>query len=180
MGERAGDIDLGGGRCGATVPAGRFEALSRLFEVVGECGRVPVVDFKSARTAMERLTDAVSRGCVASIHDCSEGGLAVAAAEMAFAGDLGVNIFLSDVPFSGRDRRPDVLLFSESASRFLVEVAPARRRDFERIMKKTTCGLIGCVSEKDQMTAFGLKGEICLQAPVGLLKETWQAPLRSV
>ncbi len=143
-------------------------------------GRVPVVDFVKARTAMERLTEAVSRGCVASIHDCSDGGLAVAAAEMAFAGNLGVNIFLSDVPFSGRDRRADVLLFSESASRFLVEVAPARRRDFERIMKKTTCSLVGCVSERREMTAFGLKGEVCLQAPVGLLKETWQAPLRSV
>ena len=143
-------------------------------------GRVPVVEFRKARTAMERLNDAVGRGYVVSIHDCSEGGLAVAAAEMAFAGGLGVNIFLSDVPFSGRDRRPDVLLFSESASRFLVEVDPARRRDFERIMKKTTCGLIGCISEKGPMTAFGLKGEICLRAPVGLLKETWQAPLRSV
>ncbi len=143
-------------------------------------GRVPVVDFKKARTAMERLNDAVGRGCVASIHDCSEGGLAVAAAEMAFAGHLGMTLFLNDVPFSGKDRRADVLLFSESASRFLVEVPPARRRDFERIMKRTAWGLIGCVSEKDQVTVFGLKGEICLQAPGSLLKETWQAPLRSV
>ncbi len=143
-------------------------------------GRVPVVDFVSARKAMERLAEAVSRGFVASIHDCSEGGIGVAAAEMAFAGGLGLNIFLSDVPFSGRDRRPDNVLFSESASRFLVEVDAARRRDFERTMKKTTCALIGCVSEKRPVTVFGLRGEICLQAPVDLLKETWQAPLRSV
>ncbi len=143
-------------------------------------GRVPVVDFVSARKAMERLTEAVSRGLVRSIHDCSEGGIGVAAAEMAFAGSLGLSIFLSDVPFSGRDRRPDNVLFSESASRFLVEVSPARRKDFERVMRKTACGLMGCVSQKRQVTVFGLKGEICLQAPVGLLKETWQAPLRSV
>jgi len=143
-------------------------------------GRVPVVDFKNARTALGCLAEAASRGLVASIHDCSEGGLGVAAAEMAFAGNLGVNIFLSDVPFAGKDRRNDVVLFSESASRFIVEVDPALRKDFERTMKKATCRAIGCVSEKDQMRVFGLKGEICLQAPVGLLKEAWQAPLRNV
>jgi len=143
-------------------------------------GRVPVVDFKAARTAMARLHEAVCRGCVASIHDCSEGGLAVAAAEMAFAGGLGVSLFLSDVPFSGRGRETGVVLFSESASRFLVEVAPSRRKEFEGIMKKTACRLAGCISEKREMTVFGLEGEVCLQAPVDLLKETWQAPLRSV
>ncbi|MGE5280597.1 MAG: phosphoribosylformylglycinamidine synthase subunit PurL [Deltaproteobacteria bacterium] len=143
-------------------------------------GRVPVVDLKAAKAAMGRLAAAVERGLVASLHDCSEGGLGVAAAEMAFAGGFGVNLFLGDVPFSGRERREDILLFAESASRFLAEVDPARKKDFERAMKGSACALIGCVAARPEMTAFGLKGQVCLRAPLALLKETWQAPLRSL
>jgi len=163
---------------GVTAPELGGSHYYDLLKVKG--GRVPIVDFKAARTAMDRLTAAGKRGCVASIHDCSEGGLGVAAAEMAFAGGLGINLFLSDVPFTGRERRNDLVLFSESASRFLVEVDPARKSDFEKTMKKTACRVIGCVAEKPLMTVFGLKGDICLQAPTALLKEMWQAPLRSL
>jgi len=52
---------------------------------------------------------------VRSAHDCSEGGLAVALAEMCFAGGLGANIFLSDLPYKGKTRREDTALFSRTS-----------------------------------------------------------------
>ena len=81
---------------------------------------------------MRRVQPAIAAGLVRACHDLSEGGLAVAAAEMAFAGGLGVELDLAAVPTDlhrpaaqGCTRRTGgALLFAESAGRFLVEVAP--------------------------------------------------------
>ncbi len=143
-------------------------------------GFVPKVDFKKSRRLMEKLSKAVAGGLVASAHDCSEGGLAVAVAEMCFAGGYGANIFLSDVHASPRLYREDDILFSESNSRFVVEVEPSRRKEFEKAVKGTAVNLIGCVCESKEFKAFGLKGACCLQAPIGRLKEAWQAPLKDI
>ena len=59
---------------------------------------------------MEKLSLATAKGLVRSAHDCSEGGLGVTAAEMSFAGGLGANIFLSDVPARSRQKRNDFIL----------------------------------------------------------------------
>ncbi len=86
---------------------------------------VPRVDPQQARKIMEALSAAMDKGLVRACHDCSEGGLGVAIAEMAFAGGLGATIYLKSVPRTGPIYRNDYILFSESNSRFLVEVAPA-------------------------------------------------------
>ena len=64
-------------------------------------------------------------GLVRSCHDLSEGGLAVAVAEMAFAGGVGADL----TELADADALPDeVLLFSESTTRFVVEVAAGQTR----------------------------------------------------
>lgn len=145
---------------------------------LGICGAVPELDFKKAKAGMVRLGSAVKAGLVRSIHDCSEGGLGVAAAEMCFAANLGANIFCADVPYRGRDQREDFILFAESHARFLVEVDRRDQKAFEKKMKGTSVGLIGCVTDEPVFKVFGLKGRVCLEAAVGHLKEAWQAPLR--
>ena len=83
---------------------------------------------------MKVLGVAIRKGLVRACHDLSEGGLAVAAAEMALAGLLGLDIDLGRVLYKGIVGARDintVLLFSESASRFLVEVSPGQRDAFE-------------------------------------------------
>ena len=87
---------------------------------------VPRVDPQQAKKIMEALSAAMDKGLVRACHDCSEGGLGVAVAEMAFAGGLGATIYLKSVPRTGPIYRNDYVLFSESNSRFLVEVAPAK------------------------------------------------------
>jgi phosphoribosylformylglycinamidine synthase len=78
---------------------------------------------------------AIEKGLVRAAHDCSEGGLAVALAEMAFAGKLGATVDLADLPLAdgpeSKDLRADLRLFAESHTRWLVEVARGRERDFE-------------------------------------------------
>ncbi|MEE2755878.1 MAG: phosphoribosylformylglycinamidine synthase subunit PurL [Myxococcota bacterium] len=83
------------------------------------------------------------RGGVAlSCHDCSEGGLAVAIAEMAIGGQLGCTIDLAAVPTEGS---VDVshILFSESNARYVVEVADASLNDAQRLLSGIEYGVVG-------------------------------------
>ena len=110
----------------------------------------------------------------------------MALAEMAFAGGLGMEIFLSEAPYktkdAGRrtknDKRNDFILFSESNSRFVVEVEKDKQKDFERAMKGVSFALIGCVSAGSDFKVYGLDGKSCVSADINDLKEAWQRPLR--
>ena len=85
---------------------------------------------------MQAVQTAIEAGCVRACHDLSEGGLAVAAAEMAFAGGLGMELDLSAVGRRGEgDATEAAMLFGESAGRFLVEVAPDQYDAFLRIVE---------------------------------------------
>src|SRR5262249_55195475 len=55
-------------------------------------GRVPQVDLQSAPKLFAALHSAITQGLVRACHDLSEGGLAVAAAEMCFAGGIGADL----------------------------------------------------------------------------------------
>lgn len=145
-----------------------------------KAGSVPKVDFKKSKALLERLSMALAKGLVRSAHDCSEGGLAVAAAEMSFAGGRGANVFLSDVPYRGKLKRNDFVLFSESNSRFIVEVERDKQKAFEKTMKNTVMGLMGCVTDSKVLKIFGLKGEVCLEASLPALKDAWQGTLRTL
>ncbi len=98
---------------------------------------VPPVDMQTNRRVMGALASAIVAGWVRSCHDLSEGGLAVAAAEMAFAGGLGVELNLASMATeaTGSGVPAAALLFGESAGRFLVEVAPDNYDAFCRQIK---------------------------------------------
>ena len=55
---------------------------------------------------------------------------------MAFAGGLGATIFLNSVPLRDTIVRNDYVLFSESNSRFIVEIAPKDQAEFEKLKAK--------------------------------------------
>jgi phosphoribosylformylglycinamidine synthase len=102
---------------------------SHLQELDGvEGGHLPLVR-DDTPALMRRLTGAIEDGLVLSCHDLSEGGLGVAAAEMALAGDRGLRIKLDEMPGGASTVRS--LLFSESPGRFLMEVAPEDAKAFE-------------------------------------------------
>ncbi len=134
-------------------------------------GQVPCVDLQTAPQIFGRLHEAIMTGLVRSCHDLSEGGLAVAAAEMAFAGGIGVDI---DKPGSGAD---EVLLFSEAASRFLVEVRPQHVDQFRRLMSAVPCAEIGQTVKEPRLRIAGASGEWIIWLPLQQLKDAWQKPL---
>ena len=87
-------------------------------------GRVPRVDPGLARALFRAVHAAIVRGLVRSCHDLSEGGLAVALAEMALAGGLGAGSRSATCRTRRTAAHAVALLFSESPSRFLLEVRP--------------------------------------------------------
>ncbi|MFA5308808.1 MAG: phosphoribosylformylglycinamidine synthase subunit PurL [Dehalococcoidales bacterium] len=139
---------------------------------------VPKVDAAKGKILMNALSGAMQHGLVKACHDLSEGGLGVAAAEMAFAGGLGMALKLKDVPLGETVARDDYLLFSESNTRFLVEVAPKDKKDFESALSGVACAEIGRVMKDKKLEITGRKGKIILTADIAELKEAWQKPLR--
>jgi phosphoribosylformylglycinamidine synthase len=131
-----------------------------------------------AKNLMDKLSTATSKGLVRACHDCSEGGIGVALAEMAFAGGLGATVNLKAVPQGEPVDRDDFLLFSESNSRFLVEVAPENKAEFEKIMSGASWASIGQVTDVEILEVYGLNREQMLNASLDELKEAWQRPLR--
>ena len=116
---------------------------SRLYAKLGKIGNnVPKVDAAMAKKTYEALSAAIQAGLVASCHDCSDGGLGVALAETAFAGGFGMDIELLKVPAERLNKDAQVL-FSESASRFVVTVAPENREKFVQAMEGVPCEAIG-------------------------------------
>jgi phosphoribosylformylglycinamidine synthase len=138
---------------------------------------IPRVDPKKALALYRRLYLAIRQGLIQSCHDCSDGGLGVALAEIAFAGGLGMNIDLRKVLRSGVDRN-DFLLFSESQSRFVVTVDSSQKRAFETLLNNMVYGEVGVVSDDKIFRILGLRGKIIVEADIHDLKEAWQKPLR--
>lgn len=87
-------------------------------------GEIPELDMEYEKAVQAMVLEAIRRGSVKSAHDVSDGGLAVALAECCFQGSpgktIGADIHLQDA------MRPDLLLFGESQSRFIVTVADCR------------------------------------------------------
>jgi len=150
---------------------------SEYYKLKGYLGAsVPKVKGAKAKRTFKAVTKAIDEGLVKSCHDLSEGGLAVAAAEMAFAGGFGLEVDLRKVP--GKELvRSDFVLFSESNSRFLIEVAEADREDFEDWMRGKGCALIGKVTLEQKMIVHGLNGEKVVDAAVETLRHRWKKTL---
>jgi len=153
---------------------------SHYFDLSGAIGNnVPKVNPAKARKIFDNLGRATAKGLISAMHDCSEGGLGVAAAEMAFSGGLGIELFLSEVPYKKPQAdRNDFVLFSESNSRFIVEVEKKNQKKFEAQLKGLPFGLIGRVSERKTFRVYGLDNKICVNAEIGSLKKSWQQTLK--
>jgi len=139
---------------------------------------VPKVYPEKGKTIMNVLSAAMKKGMVKACHDLSEGGIGVAAAEMAFAGGLGMAVNLKNVPLAEPIDRDDFILFSESNTRFLVEVSPKDKKDFESALSGVDYAEIGRVMNDKKLEVRGRNSKIVLSAGIAELKEAWQKPLR--
>jgi len=149
---------------------------SHLFQVLGlRGGHVPQVMLERARLTFECLHAAIQQGLVRACHDLSEGGLAVAAAEMSFAGQLGLAIDLTAAGQAG-GLRVEELLFSESNSRFLVEVDAQRESQWQQLTAHVPVVRLGHVQSTPNMRV-NFDENIVLDLPWTELFQAWHQPL---
>ncbi|MBF0467419.1 MAG: phosphoribosylformylglycinamidine synthase [Desulfamplus sp.] len=149
---------------------------SEYYELLGKTGlNVPKVCFDRFKVIYRALEKAVSSGIVASAHAIGRGGLATHLALSAISCGLGMEVDLSKVPLdaakpdcaipdnadgANQDNSYDVsqnkngwqikntmLLFSESAGRFIVTIAPENKTLFEKLFSGMACRCIGKVTE---------------------------------
>jgi phosphoribosylformylglycinamidine synthase II len=141
-------------------------------------GQVPRVEPTAAKRTFEALHAAIAAGLVRACHDLSEGGLAAAVSEMAFAGNLGAKIELDQVPQDGisAPHRDTVLLFSESNTRFLCEVPLAAAESFEKLLGDVPFGKLGVVTDSGDLVITS-SGHPVVVAGLDRLKAAWQSPL---
>ena len=125
----AGDMVL---LLGVTAVHGEAAALSgsEYLDIVhGLVAGRPAIDMAHEASVQRAVRRLVGEGVVASAHDCSDGGLAVAIAECCIAGGMG---FRGDFSMSGRW---DAALFGECQSRVVVSVPSAKLAGFERVCR---------------------------------------------
>jgi phosphoribosylformylglycinamidine synthase len=153
---------------------------SEYYRLRGILGKtVPKVQVVQAKRIFKAVTAAIDAGLVKACHDLSEGGLAVAAAEMCFAGGYGMKLDLRKVPQEASLDRDDFILFSESNSRFLVELSEQGNAEFENLMKGKPFAALGKTTRDRRLRFIGLKGKVVLEASVDELGSMWRKALSS-
>lgn len=141
-------------------------------------GAAPSLDPASAQQIFRGIHRAIRAGCVRSCHDLSEGGLAVALAEMAFAGGWGGTFELQTMPLD-RQAAPTSdfsRLFAESNSRFICEVPASRAAEFEQSLPAGSFARSGTVESTDRLVITS-GGKVVIDESIQKLKRVWQGPL---
>ncbi len=121
------------------------------------------------------LGDAVEKEIVASAHGIYRGGLGVHLAMVAMAGNLGMSVDMGRVP-AEQVHRNDLILFSESAGRFIVTIDPKNRAVFEKIFNGLACSCIGVVTDLPEFVIQGIDDRRIMKVLVQDLKAAWKKP----
>ncbi len=140
-------------------------------------GDVPRVDFERAPKIFSLVHESIRLGLLRSCHDLSEGGLAAAVAEMAFAGARGVHLELKPLAKINGIDDDAVLLFSESNTRLLLEVAENDQHELADVFSEFPAVQVGRVVEDDRVTIYGANGPMVIDSALSDLKECWKRPL---
>jgi len=161
------------GRTHAELGGSHYAKLAGL-----DGGTVPAPDLERAPLEMRRLHAALMQGLARSVHDLSEGGLAVAVAETAFAGGFGAELDLAQLgaaKFTDDCDADSVLLYSESCTRFLVEVTPANLDAFERALDGVPIARIGRTIAEPELRVRGRSGDELLRLSLNELRTAHQS-----
>ncbi len=140
-------------------------------------GEAPDVRLPEAARIHRAVHRAIAAGLVASAHDLSEGGLVVALAEMCFAGGVGASIDTREMVCEGCETDA-ARLFSESSSRYLLEVRPEDVDAVRSALEGIAHSIVGTTSGEPRLCVVGHGGTEILNESLGALKASWQRPLR--
>ncbi len=135
---------------------------------------VPEVHTEQGKRIFQTIHKLSKKEVLKACHDISDGGLACTLAESAFAGGIGfrgtINSDLTDMSTTG-------FLFSQSPSRFLVEVAAEEEKGFQQITEDVPVTKLGTTTTKKRLLLNDGDGAPIINQPLAELKAAWQEPL---
>lgn len=131
-------------------------------------GRPPQIDLATEKKTLNAILTAIQGGLVASAHDLSEGGLAVALAESAISGGIGAEVNVTT------ELRPDHLLFSESQSRILLSAAPEKAAALQAHLSEQGVVNTAIGTVKGSSLTINVNGKAGVNAPVQQLEKVWK------
>jgi phosphoribosylformylglycinamidine synthase II len=145
---------------------GGSEYLSRIHGL--EKGAIPKLDFGTEKRHQAFILSAIEKGLLKSAHDISDGGLAIALAECCMEKELGIKVQMESM------LRTDVVLFSESQSRFVVSCSPEALAELQRLMdlQEIPYEILGTVESEDFVIDINNKNIVALK--VKDMKEAWK------
>jgi phosphoribosylformylglycinamidine synthase len=142
-------------------------------------GPAPFGNRQEARKVFRALHKAIQQGLVVSCHDLSEGGLAAALAEMCFSGGWGARVDCQTISALTGDLPDEIILFSESNTRFLLEVAPDKEAALLDILENTPRFRLGCITTDPRLIiGNSARAGVLIDAPIADLRTAWQQPLQ--
>jgi len=142
-------------------------------EAIGIGGQVPLLPNPEINiTTYRALSTAIQSGLIRTAHDCSEGGVAVAAAEMCIGGRVGADI---DIDGTG-DASVWSRLWGESLGRFLVGVQPEDEADFIEWMAGHSITMLGTVTDSEHLTVSD-GYDVLIDVDTSAMVEAWQNTL---
>jgi len=161
----------GGSRI-ALIGATKNETGGSAYSLVrGEEGTaVPDLDIEEALALYRKLYEAIKHGWIRSAHDLSEGGLAVALAEFGFPCGAGLEIDLNAVG----DLAPQTLLFAESNSRILLEIAPEYSAEVATLFAGLPFAFVGESTDAHQNLIVKYGEDELINEAFSTLKEIWK------
>jgi phosphoribosylformylglycinamidine synthase len=148
-----------------------------LFETIGR--NVPQVDAKKFQSIYAAVHQAIQKELVASAHGVYRGGLGVHLALIAMGGNLGLDLDLGKA-LASTALRDDTLLFSESAGRLIITIAPDNRAAFEKLFENIPFVCVGTVTEIPVLNIKGQTGRALISLSVADLKAAWKRPFGSL
>lgn len=151
---------------------------SEYYKLKGFIGKnPPKLRPEQARKTFKAITKSIDLGLVKACHDLSEGGLAISTAEMALSGGYGIELDLRQIP--GEEfYRNDFILFSESNSRFLLEISEETKNDFEVMMNGKIYAQIGKVTKNQRVIINGINGRTVVNLSLDDISKSWKQTLK--
>jgi phosphoribosylformylglycinamidine synthase subunit PurL len=144
-------------------------------EILGTLwGYPPELDLENEAALQKAVIELIQQGLVDSVHDCSDGGLAVALAEKAFPKGVGarVNVASGGLP-------AEFALFGEDASRIVVSCDPAQLSRIKEVTGKRGVATDVIGETIPDRLEVSLDGKRVISAVISELSEVYESALEA-
>jgi phosphoribosylformylglycinamidine synthase II len=144
-------------------------------EILGAVwGYPPELDLEKEAALQKTVIDVIQQGLVDSVHDCADGGVAVALAEKTFAKGVGARVNLA-----GSGLPAEFVLFGEDTSRIVLSCDPANVARIQEIAQET--GIVAEVIGETipERLEISLDDQVAVSAAVSDLGQAYESALES-